>query len=303
LGIWFQFNTEWLNTSKEEAVLKYEDNPKSIKYYVKKYIQHNAPALKNKKVIDFPAGNGVTSRILKEAGAVPVPIDLFPEYFEVEGMECLRTNIKDGLPLDDHFADVLICQEGIEHFSDQFEALREFNRVLKPGGTLLITTPNYSNLQSKLSYLLAESERFNSIMAPNELDSIWISDQQISSEVYFGHIFLIGIQKLRVLAKLSGFNIRKFHFTRTRSTSAFLLPFFYPFIVLSNRIAYRKNMRKNKQYTHETRKEVYSEIYRLSVNPKILVCADLMIEFVKEQESASVIQGLKGKYTFDSMVT
>ena len=52
-----------------------------------------------------------------------------------------------------------------------------------------MTTPNYSNLRAKMSYLLSESERFNSIIAPNELDSIWMSKQDITNEIYYGHIY------------------------------------------------------------------------------------------------------------------
>jgi len=206
--------------------MQYEDNPSSIKYYVKRYLLNNKAVFKGKQVIDFPAGNGITSRILKEIGAHPVPMDLFPEYFEIEGLTCIRANIRHKLPVENHFADALICQEGIEHFSDQFEAFREMNRVLKTHGTLLITTPNYSNLRSKLSYLTTECERFNSIMPPNELDSIWMTKQDVTDELYFGHIFLIGVQKLRVLAKLAGFSIKKIHFTRVKTTSLLLLPFF-----------------------------------------------------------------------------
>jgi len=234
--------------------MKYEDNPRSIKFHVKKYLLANRRFFEGKKVVDFPAGNGVTSRILKDIGAVPIPLDLFPEYFEVEGLSCERANIREGLPLEGSSVDALICQEGIEHFSDQYGAMKEFSRVLKINGTLLITTPNYSNIRARLSYFLSESERFNSTMPPNELDSIWMSKQEITNEIYFGHIFLIGIQKLRVLAKLSGFKIKKYHFTRIKSTSLILLPFFYPFILLSNWIAYQKNLRKNKDYSKEIKK-------------------------------------------------
>lgn len=145
----------------------------------------------------------------------------------------------------------MICQEGLEHFTDQYEALKEFNRVLKDNGTLLITTPNYSNIQARLSYFLSESERFNSKMPPNELDSIWMSKQEITDEIYFGHIFLIGIQKLRVLGKLSGFRIKKYHFTRARTTSLLFFPLRYPFIFISNWISYRKNLKKNPYYANE----------------------------------------------------
>lgn len=273
--------------------MKYEDNPKSIKYHVKKYLLANKTYFKGKNVVDFPAGNGVTSRILKEIGANPIAYDLFPEYFEIEGIECKRANINDGLPIESNSADVLICQEGIEHFSDQFKALKEFNRVVKPGGRILITTPNYSNLRSKLSYLLSESERFNSIMPPNELDSIWMSDQKITSEVYFGHIFLIGIQKLRVLAKLSGFNIVEHHYTGIKSTSVLLLPIFYPFIILSNYINYFKNLRKNKTYSRDVAKKVYKELLKNALSLKVLVGSNLMVEFEKVEESQEVVSSLK----------
>lgn len=276
--------------------MNYEDNPNSIKYYVKKYLIDNKASLKGRRVLDFPAGNGVTSKILKDIGAVPVALDLFPEYFRIEGLECIRANISEGLPVKDETGDAFICQEGIEHFADQLNAFREFNRVLKKDGTLLITTPNYSNLRSKLSYLLSESERFNSMMAPNELDDIWMSKQDITKEIYFGHLFLLGIQKLRVLAKLAGFRIKKVHFTKAKSTSVLLMPFFYPFILLSNWLAYRKNLIKNKQFDASTTKQVYHEIYKLGINPKILVGGHLMVEFEKEMDFKQVGKNLSSQH-------
>lgn len=276
--------------------MQYEDNPNSIKFYVKRFVLAQADYFKNKTVLDFPAGNGITSRILQEIGAKPLPMDLFPEYFEIPNLECVRANIREGLPLEKNTVDNIICQEGIEHFSDQFSALKEFNRVLKKNGTLLITTPNYSNLRAKLSYLLSESERFNSIMPPNEMDSIWMTDKNITDEIYFGHIFLIGIQKLRVLAVLAGFEIKKIHFTRVKTTSLFFLPFFYPFIWASNWINYRKNMRKNKDFDTETKKKIYGEIFDLSINPKILIDGHLMVEFVKISEADEVSSKLKSAH-------
>jgi SAM-dependent methyltransferase len=278
---------------KQYSDMKYEDNPKSIKFYVKRFILKNVELLKGKKVIDFPAGNGITSRILMEIGAKPIPIDLFPEYFELNGLDCLRANIREGLPLSDSSNDFLICQEGIEHFSDQFMALQEFNRVLKKDGILLITTPNYSNLRAKLSYLLSESERFNSIMPPNELDSIWMTNKNITDEIYFGHIFLIGIQKLRVLSVLSGFEIRKIHFTRVKLTSLLLLPILYPFIYISNYITYKKNINKKSDFDFETKRRVYRNIFNLSINPKILIDGHLMVEFIKVKETNEVNNSLK----------
>jgi len=271
----------------------HEDNPKSIKYHIKKYILAHRNRFENKKVVDLPAGNGITCKLLKEIGAEPIAFDLFPEYFQVDGVECQRANILDRIPMEDKTADFVICQEGIEHFTDQFKSLTEFNRILKMNGSLIITTPNYSNLRARMSYYLSESERFNSIMPPNEIDSIWMNDQKITSEVYFGHVFLIGIQKLRVLARLSGFKIKHIQFTRLKTTSLALLIFTYPFILLSNFITYRKNLNKNKGYDKEFQRDVYREIYKLSINPKLLVDGHLFVEFEKTEDFDKVMSGLK----------
>jgi len=276
--------------------MNYEDNPSSIKFYVKRFLVKNKEKIEGKKIIDFPAGNGITSRIIKENGGEAVAFDLFPEYFNVKGISCNRATIAEGLPVADQFADMLICQEGMEHFSDQLQAFKEFSRVLKKKGTLLITTPNYSNLRSKLSYLFSESERFGSTMPPNELDSIWMSKQDSAKEIYYGHIFLIGIQKLRLFAKLSGFNIRKIHKTKTKSASVFLFPFLYPFIFLFNWLTYRKNLRKNKLYSKEIKKSVYKELFQLSIDFKILTGSHLMVEFEKEQEVTEVALHLKNQH-------
>ncbi len=276
--------------------MDYTEDPRSIKYHVKRYLLQNKERLRGMRVIDLPAGNGVTTRILQDIGAEPMALDLFPEYFKVEGLQCLRANIAEGLPLQGACADALICQEGIEHFADQMKAFKEFNRVLRHGGLLLITTPNYSNLRAKVSYLLSESERFGSMMPPNELDSIWLSRNEITDEIYYGHIFLIGIQRLRVLAKLAGFKIRKVHTTRYKPTSIFLFPFLYPFILLFNWITYRKNLRRNKEFDPATVERTYREIFRLAVDPKILLDGHLMVEFEKEAELQDVARGLKSQH-------
>jgi len=239
-----------LNISQTAALtssqphMQYEDNANSIKYHVKLFIQQNQQKFKGKVVIDAPAGAGVTSRILKELGAIVRAYDLFPEYFKVEGLTCERANIMEGIPVAANFADVLVCQEGIEHFSDQYRVLQEFNRVIKENGSLFITTPNYSNIQSRLSHFLFETEYFLKMMPANEADSVWMANPSLSKEIYLGHIFLIGIQRLRLLAKLAGFKIKRIIFTYPKTTSLVLLPFVYPFIWLASWWTYRKSIRK-----------------------------------------------------------
>lgn len=276
--------------------MKSEDNLHSIKYYIKKFFLREGKRFSGKKIVDFPAGNGITSQLLKDIGAEPIPFDLFPEYFIIDDLKCTRANINEGIPLDSKTVDAIICQEGIEHFENQLSALREFNRILKPQGSLIITTPNASNLVGKLSYFLSESELFNKMMPQNELDDIWMSNQTISDEVYYGHIFLIGMNKLRLLAKLSGFKIKHIENTRIKTTSLILFIFFYPFIYLSNLLTYRRNLKKNKDFSMKIKREIYGEIFKLSTNPRLLLNSHIFVEFEKYYEITEVKKNLPSKH-------
>lgn len=279
------------------------DNPKSIKYYVKRYIQKMAPQLRNKVVVDVPAGNGVTSKLLLATGATCVPLDLFPEYFQASGMKCERADLTQSLPLSDQYADFIFCQEGIEHLPDQLKALKEFNRTLKKDGILVVTTPSYSNLKARMSYMLMESEYFNKIMPPNEIDSVWMADPKVSGEIYHGHIFLLGMQKLRVLGKLAGFKIKEIVFVRRNKTSMLLFPFLYPLILISSYLTYWKCLKRFKgSDKYLDAKKIYDELLQMNISPRVLLDEHMFVEFEKECELSEVAHGFSANFrAFNSL--
>ena len=45
--------------------------------------------------------------------------------------------------MDDDSIDLVINLEVLEHLPEPVKAFHEFNRILKPGGIVLITCPNY----------------------------------------------------------------------------------------------------------------------------------------------------------------
>jgi SAM-dependent methyltransferase len=59
------------------------------------------------------------------------------------GLTLVRAEVEpSGLPLASGCADVVIMSELIEHLVDPDSALDEARRVLRPAGTLLLSTPN-----------------------------------------------------------------------------------------------------------------------------------------------------------------
>jgi len=54
-----------------------------------------------------------------------------------------------NIPVPDKSFDVILCTEVIEHIPDPISAIKEISRILKPGGTLLITAPLQSGLHQE----------------------------------------------------------------------------------------------------------------------------------------------------------
>jgi SAM-dependent methyltransferase len=99
-------------------------------------------------VLDAGCGTGYGTAIL--AGTTPAK--LLAVDLDQDAVERTRTSVGDAaevsradlreLPLDDDTVDVVVCFEVIEHLEHRDEALRELARVLRPGGVLLISSPN-----------------------------------------------------------------------------------------------------------------------------------------------------------------
>lgn len=249
----------------------------NIKIFVKNYIFAEKEWIKGKNVIDIPAGSGFTSNILSSVGANVRAFDLFPEFFKVNGLDCKGADLSEKLPIEDDSAELIICQEGIEHLQDQLAVLKEFNRVLKPNGKLIITTPNISHLRAKVSYLLTESDLYKR-MPSNELDGLWFSDDK---KMYFGHIFLINAQKLRTLAAIAGFRLNKI-ITVKASVGSLLLSFLYPLILLINVYSYVRNVYRKDEYNISDKKRVFKEILKLNIHPVTLFGKHIFWELKKD---------------------
>lgn len=266
---------------------------REIKVHVERLLRRRERDLRGRVVIDVPAGSGHSSRILRELGAEVRPLDLFPGFFQVPGLACERADLASALPVADRSADWILFQEGIEHLPDQLQPLREMNRALKPGGTLIVTTPNYSNMRARWSYLLNESEYFR-YMPPNEFEGVWMAHAE-TDQLYFGHVFNIGIQKLRTLGRFAGFELTRVHPTRISNTAFFLWLIGWPAVLLANLLAYRRALRNPPAAPGTGRRESLKEQLRLGISPGILCSGHLIVEFTKVMEHHDVKRTLESK--------
>ena len=108
------------------------------------------------KYLDIGAGHGDLIRLLsREFTLEPTACDYTPELMRIPG---IRVDVVDlnteALPYRDASFDLITCTEVIEHLEHYRRTFRDIFRILKPGGTLVVTTPNVLNLRSRIRYLL-----------------------------------------------------------------------------------------------------------------------------------------------------
>jgi 2-polyprenyl-3-methyl-5-hydroxy-6-metoxy-1,4-benzoquinol methylase len=86
-----------------------------------------------------------------------VGIDITPQFIKVAqeqfGIEAYCADATRGLDFADGAFAVVIMTEVIEHVIDTDFLLNEIKRVLKPGGSFLISTPNICSLKNRLLLL------------------------------------------------------------------------------------------------------------------------------------------------------
>jgi len=99
-------------------------------------------------VLDLGCGAGEFSAELLQAGCMPVGVDVAREALRraqerLPGADLRLWADGEPLPLDDASVDAVWAGEVIEHVVDVAPWLSEVRRVLRPQGTLLVTTPHH----------------------------------------------------------------------------------------------------------------------------------------------------------------
>lgn len=79
-------------------------------------------------------------------GADAYGLELSPRAMQQAAVHYPNINYADGdatdTPYADNQFDIVVCQEVLEHIEDQTKLVTECVRILKQGGTLILTTPN-----------------------------------------------------------------------------------------------------------------------------------------------------------------
>lgn len=210
------------------------------------------------RVLDAPCGaSAALTLALSAKGFAAIGADLDETAASVLREAFARVNLNAPLPWTDNSFDAVISTEGIEHLENHFAFFREFWRILRPNGLLIVTTPNITALRSRVRFF--GSGFFGRDARPlNE-----------SSRHPLHHISLATFPELRYELRVSGFQLLEVRHTHIKPIS-YLYAISVPWMWLYTRVAFRKEKDADQRKRNR-------EILRSLLSPSLLFGECLML--------------------------
>lgn len=163
-----------------------------------KYILNTLSTVSKTSVaLDAPCGHGGISKLLKDLGYSVEALDITTPESGATDVNIIIHDLNNPLHYPDSHFDVCISIEGIEHLERPADFFHELIRVLKPGGSLILSTPNPDSFRSRLRYFLkGYNTHFNPVSNTERtsghihtIDRIFIERQRIKADLNINKIY------------------------------------------------------------------------------------------------------------------
>ena len=119
-----------------------------IESYLRQALRHNNTA--KPKILNIGCGTGGTIKVLEKFGTVD-NVDVSDDAIRLTKKSGYKVTKVQGveLPFKSTTFDIVGAFDVLEHIENDVDALKEWARVLKPGGRVVLTVPAYSWLWSE----------------------------------------------------------------------------------------------------------------------------------------------------------
>jgi SAM-dependent methyltransferase len=128
------------------------------------------------RILDLGCGTGAFLRRLATSGYRHLTgIDIKTPLVADAPIRYVECDLDRPWPIESGSVDLMVGIEVIEHVENTGTLLQEASRVLRPGGCLLLTTPNVHSVEARLRFLLlGQLKQFDALGDPTHVSPIFL---------------------------------------------------------------------------------------------------------------------------------
>jgi 2-polyprenyl-3-methyl-5-hydroxy-6-metoxy-1,4-benzoquinol methylase len=201
--------------SHEELKKIFEHDLKRDKENLDERIETTLKLVEGEKILDVGCAGGGLSKMLADLGFTVYAIDVLEESIEVAkefaNSPKITYETRDVLkqPFPEESFDGITFLETIEHVENPAQFFREFHRILKTNGDLIVSTPNATSIKNLL-YALSYRKKDKQKQLIKE-----ISEEPLGTGTHIEHIYNWDFQTLVRLLDRCGFDVIEHSFARS----------------------------------------------------------------------------------------
>jgi SAM-dependent methyltransferase len=167
--------------------------------------------------------------------------------------------LNDQFPFEDGIFDYAFCIEGPEHAENLYHIFREFYRVLKPNCHLILSIPNYSNIECRFKQF------WYGVLEPINTKEDF---ERLEGRKVCCHVNRPPYALLRMALEAAKFSIVETTFDQEKKSQKYL----YPLYLLIKLVTFIKGEKGDKKYWHRSANQ---KNVLMGGNTLILVCQKL----------------------------
>ncbi len=161
----------------------------------------------NSAILDVGTSTGTNLRMLGDlAYDNVIGLDQSPEaihFCQSKGLGMVKKGDICAMPFDDNHFNLVLATDVVEHVDDDAGALREIARVLKPGGSALITVPTFQVLWGLQDDISHHKRRYRKSQMLKLVEEAGLEPKK---DYYFNYILFVPIWLARRMIDL--FNVK-----------------------------------------------------------------------------------------------
>ena len=133
----------------------------------KKIVWKQLGDIKDKYILDFGSGEGITADHFAEKNqvvAVEPWEDMLKDAWTDNEYRQIVGDIDSLKEFDDNSFDIIICHNVLEYIDDKENVIRELGRVLKPDGSISLVKHNRNGRVMQMAVLLDDFDKANALL-------------------------------------------------------------------------------------------------------------------------------------------